>query len=209
MLSCLFCQVWDADVSTLVVEEVEEGSAASRSGLVDVDDIVCEVDGINVTGQPLDVVESLMRGKAVSPASINLHKQTTWSVFLSHKEPPMMTSCVLDAGVSPENGVDARARGGRQRARNRHHSCSRASQVEGHHQTKARWCGHHLRDGEKWIVPAKSADCLLDLTRPLPVEKRQDAVDNSAKVKSLIRGSPADASGLIKPGDVSGLAPLA
>jgi C-terminal processing protease CtpA/Prc len=85
MLSRLFCQVWDADVRTLVVEEVQEGGAASRSGLVDVDDIVCEVDGINVTGQPLDVVESLMRGKAVSPASIILHKQTIWSVFLSQR----------------------------------------------------------------------------------------------------------------------------
>lgn len=35
------------------------------------------------------------------------------------------------------------------------------------------------------------------------LQSRQDAVDNSAKVKNLIRGSPADRSGLIKTGDVS------
>lgn len=64
-------QVWDADVGTLVVEEVQEGSTASRSGLINVDDVVCEVDGINVTGQPLDVVESLMRGKSVFSALID------------------------------------------------------------------------------------------------------------------------------------------
>ncbi len=65
-------QVWDAEVSTLVVEGVRPGGAAARSGLVEVDDIVCEVDGINVTGQPLDVVESLMRGQAVGGSSLCL-----------------------------------------------------------------------------------------------------------------------------------------
>jgi hypothetical protein len=30
----------------------------------------------------------------------------------------------------------------------------------------------------------------------------QDAIDNAARIKSLLRGSPADQSGLLKPGDV-------
>jgi hypothetical protein len=58
--------VFDPQVQTLVVDEVVEGGAAARSGLVQVDDIVCEVDGINVTGQPLDIVDALMRGQEVS-----------------------------------------------------------------------------------------------------------------------------------------------
>lgn len=58
--------VWDPQVQTLVVDEVVAGGAAGRSGFVQPDDIVCEVDGINVTGQPLDIVDALMRGQEVS-----------------------------------------------------------------------------------------------------------------------------------------------
>jgi len=47
------------------VDSVEPAGAAGRSGLVLEDDIVCEVDGITVTGQPLDIVDSLVRGKEV------------------------------------------------------------------------------------------------------------------------------------------------
>ena len=58
--------VWDSQLNTLVVEQLVPGGAAARSSVVEVDDIICEVDGINVTGQPLDIVESLIRGVAVS-----------------------------------------------------------------------------------------------------------------------------------------------
>ena len=57
--------VWDASIGTLAVHSVEPAGSAGRSGLVLEDDIVCEVDGINVTGQPLDIVDSLVRGKEV------------------------------------------------------------------------------------------------------------------------------------------------
>ena len=59
--------IWDDDVRTLLVGEVMPDSAAARSGRVRVDDIVCEIDGLNVTGQPIDVVESLLRGPEVRP----------------------------------------------------------------------------------------------------------------------------------------------
>ncbi len=58
--------VFDAAVKTLVVEEMAPGGPAARSGLMQPGDIVAEVDGINVTGQPLDIVESLLHGVSVS-----------------------------------------------------------------------------------------------------------------------------------------------
>ena len=63
--------VFDAALKTLVVEELAPGGPAARSGLLQRGDIVAEVDGINVTGQPLDIVESLLHGVSVTalPAS--------------------------------------------------------------------------------------------------------------------------------------------
>ena len=63
--------VFDAAIKTLVVEAVAPGGPAARSGLMQPGDIVAEVDGINVTGQPLDIVESLLHGVSVTalPAS--------------------------------------------------------------------------------------------------------------------------------------------
>jgi hypothetical protein len=65
--------VFDQGLKTLVVDGVVPGGPAARSGLVHAGDIVAEVDGINVAGQPLDIVDSLLRGVSVAPHPSELH----------------------------------------------------------------------------------------------------------------------------------------
>jgi hypothetical protein len=65
--------VFDQGLRTLVVEGCVPRGPAARSGLVHAGDIVAEVDGINVAGQPLDIVDSLLRGVSVAPHPSELH----------------------------------------------------------------------------------------------------------------------------------------
>jgi len=135
--------VWDASIGTLAVDSVEPAGAAGRSGLVLEDDIVCEVDGITVTGQPLDIVDSLVRGKEGSVLRLVL-----------------------------------------MRADSQHQ-----------HQTR-----------EIAITLVREPGASVDIIRPsrtgVGITFETDPIDNSARVKRLIRGSPADCSGLIKTGDI-------
>ena len=134
---------WHAEAGALIVDEVMPGGAAARSGLIRADDIVCEVDGINVTGQPLDIVDSLVRGPPDSVLRLVLIRM----------------------------GQDADAQ-------------------------------------EKEIAvtlirePGASRDSVRVRRVGVGITFETDSVDNSAKVKRLVRNSPADRSGLIKAGDV-------
>ena len=134
---------WHAEAGALIVDEVMPGGAAARSGLIRADDIVCEVDGINVTGQPLDIVDSLVRGPPDSVLRLVLMRM----------------------------GQDADAQ-------------------------------------EKEIAvtlirePGASRDSVRVRRVGVGITFETDSVDNSAKVKRLVRNSPADRSGLIKAGDV-------
>jgi len=51
--------------------------------------------------------------------------------------------------------------------------------------------------------PGASVDTIRPSRTGVGITFETDPIDNSARVKRLIRGSPADSSGLIKTGDVS------
>ena len=124
--------VFDQGLKTLVVEGVVPGGPAARSTLVHAGDIVAEVDGINVTGQPLDIVDSVHGLKLAWPAS----------------ERPFSA-----IGLGDADGVDAGGRSGRdvrQRrphrgARNTYHAGARTwVHLPRHYQAKADRGWHQL-----------------------------------------------------------------
>jgi hypothetical protein len=57
-----------SETGTVLIQGMMPGSAAARSGLLKIDDVIAEVDGINVSScrLPIDVVESLIHGRQVT-----------------------------------------------------------------------------------------------------------------------------------------------
>ena len=155
--------VFDQGLKTLVVDGVVPGGPAARSGLVHAGDIVAEVDGINVAGQPLDIVDSLLRGVSVAPHPSELHsppRRACCLAALCSSVHGLTTSCARACerpfsvtGIGDTDGVDAGGRSGRdvrQRrprrgARNSYHAGARTGVLRPrHYQAKADRGWHHL-----------------------------------------------------------------
>lgn len=60
------CVLTHVLLKALLVTRLVDGGPASKSGLIEVGDVLVEVDGIHVYSQPLDVVHSIIKGQEVS-----------------------------------------------------------------------------------------------------------------------------------------------